>query len=151
MVMKSLKKVFFCLALCLLATSVFAQESDENTNIMGGLDGVFDRADYEEQASNPEVAYAVVDQLVQSIGAGEITDLYLLDEETSDDEDFAITEELKDYVSANYKVKNNQGYSFVIIRSQSEEGIDGWIAFYHYSKKAKPADLYYIYYFCIEF
>ena len=65
--MKSLKKVFFCLALCLLATSVFSQESDENTNIMGGLDGVFDRADYEEQASNPEVAYAVVDQLVQSI------------------------------------------------------------------------------------
>ncbi len=106
--MKSLKKVFFCLALCLLATSVFSQESDENTNIMGGLDGVFDRADYEEQASNPEVAYAVVDQLVQSIGAGEITDLYLLDEETSDDEDFAITEELKEYVSANYKVKNNQ-------------------------------------------
>ena len=62
-----------------------------------------------------------------------------------------VTEELKEYVSANYKVKNNQGYSFVVIRSQSEEGIDGWIAFYHYSKKAKPADLYYIYYFCIEF
>lgn len=149
--MKSLKKIFVCLTFCLIAAGVYAQDANDNTNIMGGLDGVFERAVYEEQASDPNVAYAVVDQLVQAIGVGEITDLYLLDEETSDEEDIAIAEELKDYIAANYKVKNNQGYSFVIVRSQSEEGIDGWIAFYHYSKKAKPADMYYVYYFCIEF
>lgn len=148
--MKTFKRLFVGLVLFTFALAgTFAQEA--TNNVMGGLDGVFERDAYEEQASNPEVAYAVAYQLVQAIGAGEITELYQLTEDTIDDEDEVLMNDVKEYISANYKVKNNQGYSFIVLRSQSEEGIDGWLAFYHYSKKGKPADMYYYYYFCIEF
>lgn len=89
--------------------------------------------------------------MVQQIGTGEITELYSFDESTDDEEDKALIDNIKQYVKDNYKPKNNQGYSFIVVRTVAEDGVDGYLAFYHYNKKASPIDLYYFYYFCIEY
>lgn len=150
--MKSVKK--FLAGIAVLAISgfgAFAQENDFVGNIMGGLDGVYEREAYETEASDPEYAYQIVELLVDQIGVGEVTKLYSFDESTDDEEDLQLISDIKKYVTDNYKVKNNQGYSFVVFRSVGDAGIDGYLAFYHYNKKASPKDLYYFYYFCIEY
>lgn len=140
-----MKKKILAIGLFLLAFGagkVFAGD----TAIFGGLDGSFSREDYEEQAADPDVALYVVEQL----GAADITEFYQVTDDNADEYDNVMMEDLAAYIKANCKVKNNEGYSFIAIESQTDDSLSGWIVFYHYSKKADPKELYYVYYFAVE-
>lgn len=139
-------KKFFCIAFLLIATGLASLFAYDGT-VYGGLDGVFSRDNYVEQAGDPDVAIAVV----ESIGAGELTDFYQITSEIADDDDIDVAENIIDYIKDNFKVKNNQAYSFVVVDSQTDEELDGWVIFYHYSKKAEDPELLYMYYFTLVF
>lgn len=139
-----MKKIFL-LSLFLLTfgmMNAFAYDG----SVYGGLDGTFSREDFDEQAGDPDVAIGII----ESLGVGELDKFYQVTEDSADEEDLQVFEDISEYIDENYKVKNNQGYSFVVVRTQTDEVLDGWVIFYHYSKKAETPNIYYIYYFGLE-
>ena len=111
--------------------------------IFGGCDGSFSRYEFIQQASNMELAYSIVEKMELS----KIEKFFNINEDTLDEEDANLLDDVENYINDNYTLKNRDGYSFAIIRSNSDDFIDGWIVFFHYSQAAAEPYYYYLYYF----
>jgi len=90
-----------------------------------------------------ELAYSIVEKMELS----KIEKFFNIDEDTLDEEDANLLDDVENYINDNYTLKNRDGYSFVVIRSNSDDFIDGWIVFFHYSQEAAQPYYYYLYYF----
>ena len=137
---KNLKLAFIGLFIFMFSlSSVTAYDG----TILGGYDGSFSRYEFIQQASNMELAYSIVEKMELS----KIEKFFNIDEDTLDEEDANLLDDVENYINYNYTLKNRDGYSFVVIRSNSDDFIDGWIVFFHYSKSAAEPYYYYLYYF----
>lgn len=136
------KKLLFILFTVFCVFNVFCYEG----NIVGGLDGTFTRYEFIQLGSNKEYVFNMLDPK----GEYGIQRFFLITEDTVDEEDASFLDDIEVYINKNFNVKENESYSFLVLRNNTETFMDGWVVLYHYAPKNKTPHLYYLYYFSTE-
>ena len=137
---KNLKLTFIGLFIFMVSLSTVTAYDG---TILGVFDVSFSRYEFIKQASDMKLAYSIVEKMNLS----KIEKFFNIDEDTLDEEDANLLDDVENYINDNYTLKNRDGYSFVVIRSNRDDFIDGWIVFFHYSQAAAQPYYYYLYYF----
>ena len=142
--MKNLKYIIIYLCCFLFfGLMLFAYDG----TIYGGYDGSFSRREFIQQASDEELAYSIIEEM----NPKEVIKFFNVNEDTLDEEDAQLIDDVDTYVEDNYEVKHRDAYSFVVIRSHDGNYMDGWVVLLHYSQGAAYPYYHYIYYFSAEF
>lgn len=139
-----MKKLVAVLAGLLIAAMAFAYDG----TLVGGADGTFSRADWKEAVSDPSVGRDVLDQSFSEYDNVTVNKYFQVTDDNADEEDLQVISDLEEYITSEYGLKNKTGYSHLIFRSVSDNSVDGWLIFSHYSKS--NGFLHYVYYFSVD-
>ena len=78
----------------------------------------------------------------------EITRFFQIDEDSVDEEDVALLNDVVAHINGNCYVRNQDTFLHFVVRGYSYSYADGWIVFSHYSQSA--GWLHYLFYFFAE-
>ena len=134
--------VVLFLLICLVATGAFAYDG----TIYGGYDGSFSRYSFIQQCQDGSAARSVVDALKPT----SVDKFFQVTEDNADQEDVQLIEDVWKYICNNYKVNDKDAFSHIVVRTQSDEQMDGWVVLTHCSESAQEPVLHYIYYFSVS-
>lgn len=125
-----MKKLLVLLFVSLLTTGLFAYDG----TVYGGVDASFPRSAWLEQASSLQTARSIAVEELKKDNL-KLTKFYQVTEANADDEDNQVLDDIEDFIDEEYGAKNRNGYSHLVIRSKSDDVVDGWIIFSHYTNK----------------
>jgi hypothetical protein len=121
----------------------FAYDGD----VSGGYDGNFTRYAFIQQASDLDLARAVLQNAFD--GDAIIDQLFAMGEDDVDGEDVEMLNDLEAYISTEYELENGGAYSHTVKRGETaNDGFDGWLVFSHYLDSSRW--YHYLYYFLIR-
>lgn len=97
------------------------------------------------------IASGAFDEFISAFEANsefEITRFFQIDEDSVDEEDVALLNDVVVHINENYYVRNQDTFIHFVWRGYSSSYTDGWIIFSHYSQSA--GWLHYLFYFFAE-
>ena len=135
-----LTAVIIAMVFCPMA-NLFAYDG----TVIGGFDENMTRAEFISSASDIARARNI---LLTALDRPRIEDFHQISSDDVDEEDMIMIGDLEEFIATEYRVRHNDGFSYLVQRGETRIGFDGWMIFSHYHRT--QGWLHYLYYFQVR-
>lgn len=140
---------FYLMAALMMAVASLSFAKVEE--MIGAKDANSSRRKFMAEACTDDVALEYLDNVLKSERiSGKLKDFYSVTNDSAVKEDERMVSTVTKDIYKNFKVRNNDSFSYVVFRNAPDDdidGCDGWVVFAHYAKNDSSQWYYYIWYF----
>ena len=141
------KTRFFFMAAVLFAVCTFSAFAYDGTVFACDYVGQYSRYEFISEANSDEWGDTFIREATSA--HSRVDKFFLIDEDSCDEEDVDIIQNLPSYLTKNFRVTDGSAYTTGIWRGDTNTGKDGWLVVSHYNNS--KGWLHYMYYFSISY